>query len=150
MMRLFSFIGFPSQVIAHTDGAIRQERGASGLAAVAHDERGNLRALWTKQVGRLTCNEAEYAAAILALERLLPYKPAEIVLLSDSQVMVHQMTGIATAQSPKLKQKQAALRGLVTQFEQVTFRHIPREQNRLADALANEAADGKEQSCGWK
>jgi ribonuclease HI len=35
------------------------------------------------------------------------------------------------------------LRGLILYFEKVTFHHIPREQNRLADALANEAADGK-------
>jgi ribonuclease HI len=36
------------------------------------------------------------------------------------------------------------LRGLIVQFEKVTFHHIPREKNRLADALANDAADGKE------
>ncbi len=148
MMRFLPFLGFPRRVIVHTDGAIRLERGVSGLAAVVHDDLGNLRALWATRAGRLTCNEAEYAAAFLALERLLPHKPEEIVLMSDSQVMVHQMTGLASAQSPKLKQAQARLRTLVVQFEHVAFQHIPREQNRLADALANEAADGKEQAYG--
>ena len=148
MMRILPIFGFPRRVIVHTDGAIRLDQGASGLAAVVHDESGNLRALWAQRAGRLTCNEAEYAAAFLALERLLPHKPDEIVLMSDSQVMVHQMSGLATAQSPKLKQAQARLRTLVVQFNRVTFQHIPREQNRLADALANEAADGKEQTYG--
>jgi len=148
MMRFLPYVGFPRRVVVHTDGAIRLDQGISGLAAVVHDDLGNLRALWALRAGRLTCNEAEYAAAHLALERLLPHKPDEIVLLSDSQVMVHQMIGLASAQSPKLKQSQARLRSLVVQFARVTFKHIPREQNRLADALANEAADGKEQSYG--
>jgi ribonuclease HI len=148
MMRFLPYMGFPRRVVVHTDGAIRLERGVSGLAAVVHDELGNLRALWAQRVGRLTCNEAEYAAAYLALERLLFHKPVEILLMSDSQVMVHQMTGLASAISPRLKQAQARLRTLVVKFEMVKFQHIPREQNRLADALANEAADGKEQSYG--
>ena len=156
MMRFLPYLGFPRRVVVHTDGAIRLERGVSGLAAVVHDGTltlpassiHRLLAVWTQQAGRLTCNEAEYAAAFLALERLLPHKPVEILLMSDSQVMVHQMNGIASAISPKLKQAQSRLRTLVVQFEHVTFQHIPREQNRLADALANEAADGKEQSYG--
>ena len=148
MMRFLPYLGFPRRVVVHTDGAIRLDQGISGLAAVVHDDLGNLRALWAQRAGRLTCNEAEYAAACLALDHLLLHKPAEIVLMSDSQVMVHQMTGLASAISPRLKQAQARLRALVVQFEVVKFKHIPREHNRLADALANEAADGKEQSYG--
>lgn len=143
MMRFLPFGGL-RRVTVHTDGAIRPEKGVSGLAAVIHDEQGAIRRLWSRRAGQLTCNEAEYAAANLALEKLLPLQPEEIHIFSDSQVMVHQMNGIASAQSPKLKQAQARLRALVVQFERVTFTHIPREQNRLADALANEAADGKE------
>jgi ribonuclease HI len=154
MLKIPFLNGFPRRVLVHTDGALRLEQGLSGLAAVVHEDlstglgfrQGPLRALWARQAGRLTCNEAEYAAACLALEYLLAFKPAEILLLSDSQVLVHQMTGLATAFSPKLKQAQARLRTLVVQFQRVRFQHIPREQNRLADALANEAADGKEQS----
>lgn len=143
MMHFLPFGGL-RRVTVHTDGAIRPEKGVSGLAAIVHDEQGALRRLWSRRAGQLTCNEAEYAAANLALEKLLPMQPEEIHIFSDSQVMVHQMNGVASAQSPKLKQAQARLRALVVQFERVTFTHIPREQNRLADALANEAADGKE------
>lgn len=157
MMRFLPYLAFPRRVMVHTDAAIRLEQGVSGLAAVVHTDPENtetvrrLLAIWTQRAGRLTCNEAEYAAACLALAHLLPYKPVEILLMSDSQVMVHQMTGVASAISPRLKQAQARLRTLVVQFGCVSFQHIPREQNRLADALANEAADapsGQEQLYG--
>lgn len=140
---------FPSRprfYIVHTDGAIRLERGASGLAAIVRDEQGQIIHWWGRRDKRMTCNEAEYAAAIMALEyiRALRNPPRELKLYSDSQVMVHQMSGIASVHAPALRQSQMRLRGLTIQFEKVTFHHIPREQNRLADALANDAVDEKE------
>lgn len=148
MMRLLPFGRLPRQVLVHTDGAIRPRQGVSGLAAVARDDGSQIQAIWACRAWRMTCNEAEYAAAVLALEHLMRTGVSEVAVFSDSQVMVHQMTGIASAQAPALKQAQATLRALVVRFERVTFHHIPREQNRLADALANEAADGKEQYYG--
>ncbi|PJH75019.1 MAG: bifunctional RNase H/acid phosphatase, partial [Anaerolineae bacterium CG_4_9_14_0_8_um_filter_58_9] len=72
-----------------------------------------------------------------------PMQPQEVHVYSDSQVVVQQMRGLATARAPAMRQAQARLRALIVQFEQVTFHHVPREQNRLADALANEVLDGK-------
>ena len=136
----------PQAYIIHTDGAIRLERGVSGLAAIVRDEKGRIIHWWSKREKRMTCNEAEYAAAIMAFEflRALRINPREVKIFSDSQVMVHQMKGIASAHAPALREAQMRLRGLILQFERVTFHHIPREENRLADALANDAADGKE------
>jgi len=130
----------------HTDGAIRPAQGVSGLSAVVRDEKGRIIHLWSKRDQGMTCNEAEYAAAIMALEKVsvLRMSPNTLKVYSDSQVLVHQMSGKASARAPGLRQAQMRLRGLVARFEEVTFHHIPREQNRLADALANEAADGKE------
>ena len=142
-MNIFS--ARPQYYIVHTDGATRLERGVSGLAAIVRDEKGRIIHWWSKRDKRMTCNEAEYAAAIMAFEFLsaLRINPHELKLFSDSQVMVHQMQGIASAHAPALRQAQMRLRGLIVQFEKVTFHHIPREKNRLADALANDAADGK-------
>jgi len=130
----------------HTDGAIRLDQGVSGLSAIVRDERGQIIYLWCKRDQRMTCNEAEYAAAIMALEKVVALRisPRTLKVYSDSQVMVHQMSGIASAHAPGLRQAQMRLRGLVARFERVSFHHIPREENRLADALANDAADGKE------
>lgn len=135
----------PRLYIVNTDGAIRPERGESGIAAIVRDEKGQIIHWWNRREKGMTCNEAEYAAAIMALEyiRALRNPPLMLKVLSDSQVMVHQMSGIATAHAPGLKQAQMRLRGLVVEFEKVTFHHIPREQNRLADALAYDAVDGK-------
>lgn len=142
-MRLFRT---PRCIQVFTDGAIRPGQNLSGLAAVVRDEHGQIQHWWSRRANGMSCNEAEYAAVVLALESLLPLKPSEVQIFSDSQVVVHQMSGIASARAPALRQAQMRVRMLVARFERVTFHHIPREQNRLADALANEAADGKEQS----
>ena len=135
------FIFRPRCVHVFTDGAIRPEAGLSGMAAIMRDGSWKIRSWWSRRAGRMTCNEAEYAAVILALESLQAMKPAEVHIYSDSQVVVHQMQGIAAARAPALRQAQAQLRSLVVQFEKVRFHHIPREHNRLADALANDAVD---------
>ncbi len=141
-MKLFAAHA-PQRINVYTDGSIRPEAGSSGLAAIARDVRGNVLHLWSKRAGRMTCNEAEYAAVILALESLRSLKPSEIHVYSDSQVVVHQMSGLAVARAPALRQAQLRLRGLIAEYDHIEFHHIPREQNRLADALANEAVDGK-------
>lgn len=135
----------PALYLIYTDGAIRPERGVSGLAAIVRDENGQVLHWWSRHGAAMTCNEAEYAAAILAMESMLAIRahPREIRLHSDSQVMIQQMNGFAAARAPTLRQAQIRLRNLVLQFEKVSFHHISRERNRLADALANEAADGK-------
>jgi|GEM_PF-2361501 len=126
-----------------TDGAIDPARGISGLAAVVRRENGEICHWWNRRAGRLTCNEAEYAAAIFAFEKLLALptaaRPARLVLCSDSQVMVNQMNGSAEAHSPALNRARARLRTLVARCPPVEFQHIFREQNRLADALAYDA-----------
>lgn len=140
------FFPRPRLYIVNTDGAIRLERRISGIAAVVRDEQGQIIHWWCRRENAMTCNEAEYAAAIMAFERLCALRnpPREVKVYSDSQVMVHQMRGIASAHAAGLRQAQMRLRGLLADFEKVTFHHIPREQNRLADALANDAVEGKE------
>lgn len=136
----------PRLFIVNTDGALRLESGKTGLAAIIRDEKSQILYWWSKRDKGMTCNEAEYAAAIMALEKIhaLRTPPHSLRILSDSQVLVHQMSGIATARAPALRQLQMKLRGLLVQFEKVDFQYIPREKNRLADALANDAADAKE------
>lgn len=129
-----------------TDGAIRPDQSASGLAAIVRDERGKIRYWWQKRAGGMTCNEAEYAAVIFALEQLLQIqgreRVGEIVVYCDSRLVVDQMQGRAAVRAPALRQAQTRLQKLVARFKIVSFHHISREQNRLADALAFEAVEG--------
>lgn len=130
----------------YTDSAIRPDESASGLAAIVRDQAGQICFWWSGRVGALTCNEAEYAAAIFALEQLQRLhdhqKISEIEIFSDSRVMVDQMNGRAAAHAPALRHAQGRLRALAARFQKVSFHHISREQNRLADALAFEAVSG--------
>lgn len=123
----------------YVDGAIRPQSGISGLSAVVYDERGTIALWWYRAAEALTCNEAEYRAAIFALEQLQSFRPLTLTVFSDSQVMVRQMRGEAAIRSPALRLLHHELRGRVALFGAVTFSHITREQNRVADALANEA-----------
>ncbi len=129
----------------HTDGAICPQRGISGLGVIVHNPCRQICYWWQKRVGRLTCNEAEYAAAIFALEQMIKSNRVagieELLLLSDSRVMVDQMMGRAAAHAPALRLAQERLRPLVGKFRKVIFQHISREHNRLADALAFDAID---------
>ncbi len=130
----------------NTDGAIRPDASASGLAAIVRDEQGKIRYWWQKRAGGMTCNEAEYAAVIFALERMLRIqgrgRTLEVVLYCDSRLVVDQMQGRAAAHAPALRLAQARLKTLASRFRLVSFQHIAREQNRLADALAYEALAG--------
>ncbi len=141
-MNRFMFF-HPQSIRVFTDGAIRPELGISGLAAIVRNENGQILTWFSQRAGAMTCNEAEYAAVQFALESIRALRPQEVHIFSDSLVVVQQMRGLATARAPALKQAQLRVRGLVAQFQQVQFHHIPREKNRLADALANEAADGE-------
>lgn len=129
------------QITIYTDGAIRPDLGRSGIAAVVFNQFGNFEFFWQELRPSLTCNEAEYHAAIMAIKKIREFSPKWVVVKSDSEIMVHQMNGIAVVRSPKLKPLRAELLQLSCQLPRADFIHIPREDNRLADALANMAAD---------
>ena len=130
--------------IVNTDGAIRPSQGISGLGAVARDSEGEIRYWWSEKTTELTCNEAEYAAAVMALEKMRNCGIRQVILLTDSKVMVDQIEGRSTVRANNLRGWYQKLRNIIHVFERVKFVHIPREQNRLADALANEAVDKRE------
>lgn len=130
------------KVCVFTDGAIRPERGITGLAAIALDQHGTILNWWGKRIGKMTNNEAEYAAVIFALEQLRLLRPKVVSIYSDSKVVINQIRGVNTARAPALRKALAHARVLMVEFDTIDFCHIPRERNRLADALANEIADG--------
>ena len=80
-----------------------------------------------------------YAALVLALQSVQRYRPQTLQIYMDSEIVVGQMTGRFSVNSAALKQWHTQACRLARRFREVTFTHIPREANRLADALANEA-----------
>ncbi len=121
------------------DGALDGAGRYAGAGALLRGEDGCILAWNWRRLPRLTNNEAEYAGLLLGLElaRKQGFKTVHCVM--DSEIVVGQMQGRFSVHSARLRrwrdQAVAAVRG----FERVTFASIPREQNQLADALANEA-----------
>jgi len=86
-------------------------------------------------------NVAEYAALVKALETLVAMRwtDDEIVVYSDSQLLVNQMSGRWQARGGMYYAKYLEAKELVKQFSQIRFEWIPREQNEEADALSRKA-----------
>ncbi len=126
-----------SILFVYADASVQPE--ATGLGAVIRDERGELIAWRNKAAPAMTCNEAEYAALIFALEQALTFKPQEVHAFSDSRVVVEQMRGWMRVHSDNLRPLHRKARQLAERFERISFTHIPRERNQLADAIADDA-----------
>jgi len=127
------------RVFVQVDGALGANGDGVGLGVVVRDERGRVLEAWRRRIGRQTNNEAEYQALIWALELLGGKRLREVHVFSDSEVMVNQMRGQFAVNSPALKRLHRRACGLARGFPRVTYTHIPRDLNRLADALAAEA-----------
>ena len=136
---MFFFRKRPQQLLIWCDGGIGDRQEGTGLGVVIRDPQGEIVGLVKKSLPPMTNNEAEYAALVLALESVKRFKPRTLHVYMDSQNVVGQMRGRYLVRSTKLKQWHAQASRLVRRFEAVTFEYIPREHNRLADALANEA-----------
>jgi ribonuclease HI len=115
---------------------------ATGLGVAIKDERGKLIAWLNKATHGMTCNEAEYSALIFAMEQALKYPTREVRIFSDSRLVVEQMRGWIRVHSATLRALNQKARALAERFERITFTHIPRERNQLADAIADEAVNG--------
>jgi len=131
----------------HTDGASRGNPGAAAFAyVIARDGEPPLEEAGT--LGELTNNQAEYTALVRALRRALELGPQHGLLIhSDSELMVKQMNGEYRVKNPDLLPLYEEARDLVKRFQgPVRFRHVRRSLNSRADALCNEALDGKRTS----
>lgn len=110
--------------------------------------RGPLGHIWTWRCGSLaaaTCNEAEYQAVIFGLQLVLERFPqAGVRCLTDSRVVVDQLAGRVAVRTAGLAPLHARAAALARKLPAVQFVHIPRELNRLADALAWEGLEGRQ------
>lgn len=128
-------------LIAHTDGGARGNPGPAGYGVVIHDSRGNKVAALSQYLGRQTNNFAEYQALIAALEYAVKNGPKALKVISDSELLVRQISGIYKVKEPTLRDLHARARQLISQLEWFDILHVLRGHNHEADRLANEAMD---------
>jgi ribonuclease HI len=129
----------------HTDGASRGNPGPAAYAyTISRDGHDDIED--ADCVGRMTNNQAEYTALVRALEHALEEvgDNYRVVVYSDSELMVKQVNGDYRVKDPDLKALYTEARSLCDRFKGgVELVHVRRAQNARADALCNEALDGK-------
>lgn len=130
----------PLRVTVHIDGASRGNPGAAAAGVVVADAADGV-VIHESGVflGHATNNVAEYRGLLAGLEAAAALQAGEVELFSDSQLLVRQMTGEYRVRNAGLKPLHARARQLAGGFARCRFRHIPREENTRADALANQA-----------
>ena len=128
-------------LVAYIDGGSRGNPGpaAYGVRIIDADER--VVDELHESIGVATNNVAEYEGLLAALRWARDRGERRLHVRSDSQLLVRQMRGEYRVKHPGLQPLHAQARLLVSQFDQVRFEHVPREQNAHADRLANEAMD---------
>ena len=92
-------------------------------------------------IGHTTSNVAEYKAVVDGLKMAAAHRPASLTLRSDSQLLVRQLLGQYRVRSPLLRPLHREVVRLLEQIPEVEIQHVPREENRRADRLANRALD---------
>jgi ribonuclease HI len=138
------------KVIIYTDGGARGNPGPAGIGVVICNERGDIVKKYGEFLGDdMTNNEAEYGAVIFALKKLKALlgkdkvKQAEVEIRADSELMVKQMTGVYKLSEKRIQDFFITIWNLKIEFKSVDFKHIPREKNKEADALVNQALDNQ-------
>lgn len=129
----------PVRLVVHIDGASKGNPGPAGAAAVFEDEDGRPAGKVHRFLGRRTNNEAEYAALLIALEEALRRGARSLDVVSDSELLVRQLEGTYKVRHPGLLPLYQEAQTRIRKLARFSARHVPREQNREADRLANEA-----------
>jgi ribonuclease HI len=122
----------------YTDGGARGNPGPAGIGAVIKGEKP---LDISEFIGHATNNVAEYTALIRGLQEAVKLGYKELEVLCDSQLIVEQVKGNYKCKEPHLKTLREKVAALILEFQKVSIRHIPREQNSEADALVNQAID---------
>ena len=130
------------RVTVEADGGSRGNPGPAGYGAVVLSEgAGEVLLERYASLGTTTNNVAEYAGLIAGLRAAAELGATRVDVRMDSKLVVEQMSGRWQIKNPGLRPLAAEAAKLVDGFTGVTFDWIPRERNKLADALANRAMD---------
>lgn len=129
------------KLIIHSDGGARGNPGPAGIGVVIHNEKEKLVAEISRFLGVSTNNQAEYRALIAGLEKAVELGAESVDCYLDSELVVKQINHEYKVKNKELAPLFLKVYNLLTKFKSYNFRHVPREQNKEADCLANEAMD---------
>lgn len=139
-----------SRVVVEADGGSRGNPGPAGYGAVVRDaSTGAVLREVAAGIGVASNNVAEYRGLIAGLEAAALLGAREVEVRMDSLLVVNQMSRIWKVKHEAMRPLASQAAALVRGFERVTFGHIPRELNKHADRLANEAMDAAARGLSW-
>lgn len=122
----------------YIDGASKGNPGPSGIGAVVCGNGETIKNI-SSYIGHSTNNVAEYTALIYALQEALKLKAEILEIKSDSQLLTRQLNRVYKVKNENILGLYNQARHLMEGFKQVFIINIPREENRGADKLANQA-----------
>ena len=125
----------------YTDGGARGNPGPAALAYVLEADDGTVLDARGEQIGVATNNVAEYRALVAGLARALELGVSELDVVSDSELLVKQMTGAYRVENAGLAPLSLEAARLARAIGRVRYKAVRREQNELADRLVNDALD---------
>ena len=130
------------RTIAWIDGAARGNPGPAAYGVRIESEDGSLVTELNEAIGATTNNVAEYRGLLAALDYLAAHPQRDVLIRSDSELLVRQMTGAYRVRAPALRALYVKASAAAARFDSVKYEQVPREQNARADRLANQALDG--------
>ncbi len=131
-------------LVIHSDGGSRGNPGPSAAAYIIMDKNENIVAQGGKFLGRGDSGMAEYTGVELALEKAFELGAQVVEFYSDSLMVVNQINGLFAVHNKEFRPIHDRIMKLLVRFRRITFRHVHREYNRMADGLVNKILDENE------
>jgi len=128
-------------IVVNVDGASRGNPGESGVGVAIFDKNLNLINEACDYLGVATNNVAEYKALLLGIKLSTKYNAKRILFKADSELMVKQIKGEYRVKNAQLKLLFAEAQSLLKKLPNWKIMHVPREENKEADLLANKGVD---------
>jgi probable phosphoglycerate mutase len=127
-----------------TDGGARGNPGPAAYGYVLEADDGTVLDARGQAIGVATNNVAEYRALVAGLVKAVELGVDELEVVSDSELLVRQMTGDYKVKNETLRDLNDEAAALARKLGRVRYTAVPREHNELADRLVNEALDAEE------
>lgn len=133
-------------ITIYSDGGSRGNPGPSAAGFVVLNNRQEVIDEGGEYLGITTNNQAEYHGVRLGLEKALELGYKKIDFKLDSMLVVNQMKGLYKIKNRELWPINERIRTLMTNFDRVTFTHVNRQFNQLADGMVNKTLDAQRRS----
>lgn len=125
------------ELFINVDGGSRGNPGPGASGWIIKDKNGKVLVKEGLFFKECTNNQAEFTALKMALKAASEYGKCSLIIKADSQLMVRQYLGEYKIKNAELQILMGEIKQLAQNFKQISINHIPREQNKEADAICN-------------